>query len=128
MRWLAVLALLAMGLPTVAHASDDGSGMWLLDGGVTLRDTVVIDLGPPKGVVGFGVQCVGVVTQGGTTLRQVEYSGMDDGEYSKDAAREEAWSRDNCKWQLEQGMAGYFKWTLGQELDVSKIKVTYRDV
>lgn len=115
-----------------ARANDDGNGLtvvgnaWSPD---TLLTDVVIDLGPPKGVVGAdGVRCVGTVTQGGVTLKQVEYSGVDADEYGKDAEREKQWSRDNCKWQLEQGMAGYFKWTLGQELDVSQIRVTYTDV
>jgi hypothetical protein len=128
MKRLAMMCVLLLCMWPASASADDGSGMWVLDGGVPLRDTVVIDEGPPKGVIGFGVRCEGVVTQGGVTLRQVEYSGMDDAEYGKDAAREEQWSRDNCKWQLEQGMAGYFRWTLGQELDVSRIRVTYRDV
>jgi hypothetical protein len=128
MNRVAVLALAVCLLwPTVAYA-EDGGGLARPVGGFGTRETVVIDEGPPKGVIGFGVQCIGTLTHGDTTLRQVEYSGMDDAEYAKDAAREEAWSRDNCKWQLEQGMAGWFKWQRGVDIDVSRIKVTYKDV
>lgn len=111
-RFAVLMVLMVLCVPSVVHA-----------------ETVTIDDGPPKGVVGSdGVRCTGTVTVDGFTLKQVEYSAVDAEQLSADWQREKQWSRDNCKWQLEQGMSGYFRWTLGKQLDVGTIRVTYNDV
>lgn len=129
MRWLVLLALLVACLvPSVAYA-DDGSGMALPHGGIATYEDAVIDDGPPKGVVGAdGMSCTGRAAQDGHTLKTTTYTGVDGDEWANHNDSQRTWREDNCKWQLEQNMSGWFLHRHNVILDVSRIKITYKEL
>lgn len=102
----AVLAVVLCGVPVNVYADS----------------TTVIDVGAPKGVIGYdGIQCTGQATQDGYTLVYTNYVGADAGQMATNPQSERQWQLADCRWMLERDMSGWFLYRHGITLDTQNI-------
>lgn len=95
---------------------------------VAHAETIVLDEGPPKGVVGQdGIRCIGTASAGGHTVTLVQYIGADGDEMANNPDRERSWQSNYCEWAQRQtvgGVPGVFRFKYGIDIDPNDVKVS----